>query len=197
MANERELEAMQQAVSQISGMNEELMRDLEHQNAQHKAEVSVLNAKHDEKWKEVSGNEAELATLQASLREATDRAEAAEERARESVAAGQSAELAKARAELEEQRSTCEDLRARATSAEEAMKAAALANERELEAMQQAVSQISGMNEELMRDLERQNAKHKAEVAALRSRVEGAEAKGARHVAEAYAEREAARASVG
>jgi len=48
------------------------------------------------------------------------------------------------------------------------------------------VEQISGMNEELMRDLDRQNTRHKAEVAELRLRVSQAEEQGVKKIVEAH-----------
>ena len=102
-------------------------------------------------------------------------------------------ELSRVRNQLEEEqkasavlRDEMEDLRERATATEAAMKEAAVANEREVEAMHKSVEQISGMNEELMRDLDRQNTRHKAEVAELRLRVSQAEEQGVKKIVEAH-----------
>ncbi|XRA98447.1 hypothetical protein NFJ02_05g121450 [Pycnococcus provasolii] len=156
LAHEREVEAMHKSVEQISGMNEELMRDLDRQNTRHKAEV-------------------------AELQKST------------SAASENSDELSRVRNQLEEEqkasavlRDEMEDLRERATATEAAMKEAAVANGREVEAMHKTVEQISGMNEELMRDLDRQNTRHKAEVAELRLRVSQAEEQGVKKIVEAH-----------
>ena len=102
-------------------------------------------------------------------------------------------ELSRVRNQLEEEqkasavlRDEMEDLRERATATEAAMKEAAVANGREVEAMHKTVEQISGMNEELMRDLDRQNTRHKAEVAELRLRVSQAEEQGVKKIVEAH-----------